>query len=294
MAVKPVYGGQAVVEGVMMRGSKHYAVAVHQADGSIDVQTTRFRSIKERFKIFTVPFIRGIIAFVEAMIIGYSSLMKAANMAAGDEEGDLQLWMLILTIIISVGFGLALFKFLPLGIATGLNYLIPVPSWLFNVIDGIVTLLIFVFYLYLIGRAQDIKDLFRYHGAEHKVINCFEQGKKLTLKNIFFQSQVHLRCGTTFIFVVFLISILVYVAIPKTLPFFMNLGLRILLLPFIAAIAFELQHFSARKKTYLLRALIAPGLWLQSLTVNAPQVKHVRTAKRALEAVIACEQNDQK
>ena len=289
MAQKPLYGGQAIVQGVMMRGKNHYATAVHNEQG-LQVDVFPFKSARSRFKPLGWPFIRGIVAFVEAMVIGYKSLMHSANVAAAEEDGEeMNMWLLIGTVAVSIAFGLALFKFLPLGIATGLDALFPVPSWLFNVIDGVVTLMIFVLYLYLIGRADDIKDLFRYHGGEHKAINCMENGKSLSLKNILGSSQVHLRCGTTFIFVVFLLSILVYIAIPKTLPFFVNLGVRIALLPLIAAISFELQQFSARKNIWLFRTLITPGLWLQALTVNTPRPKHARAARAALEAVIAAD-----
>jgi uncharacterized protein YqhQ len=289
MVSKPVYGGQAVVQGVMMRGKDHYAIAVHNEQG-LQVETFEFKSIRSRFKPLGWPFIRGIVAFVEAMIIGYKSLMHSANMAAAEEEGEeMSVWLLVGTVALSVVLGLALFKFLPLGVATLLDSYFAVPSWVFNIIDGVVTLLIFVLYLYLIGRAEDIKDLFRYHGGEHKAINCLEEGKSLSLKNILASSQVHLRCGTTFIFVVFLLSILVYIAIPKTLPFFVNLGLRTALLPLIAALSFELQQFSARKNIWVLRTLITPGLWLQSFTVNTPRAKHARAARSALEAVIAAE-----
>lgn len=285
---KVTYGGQAVVQGVMMRGPQHYSISVKTSKG-IQTEVFPFKSITKKYKLLGLPFIRGIIAFGEALIIGYKSLMYSSVVAAEDDDEPLDWfgWTLfVFTIILSMAFGIILFKFLPLGAATLIDRWVALPSWLFNVVDGVIKMSIFVSYLYIIGIAKDIKDLFRYHGGEHKAINCYESGKKLTLKHILGSSSVHLRCGTTFIFIVFLLSIFVYILIPKTLPFWTNLALRLALLPVIAAISFELQQFSAKKEVPFLRALIKPGLWLQALTVYEPAPKHARTAKAALEAVI--------
>ena len=289
-ASKQYYGGQAVMNGVMMKGKHHYTVSVNTSKG-MNTKTFSYTNWPKKYKFFGLPFIRGIVGFIEVMGIGYKSLSHSADVVLEDETGESSqtsgsiTWVMIGAIVLSMIFAIFLFKFLPLGAATLIDNAFGVPSILFNVIDGLVKMGIFVAYIYFISRMKDIQELFRYHGGEHKTINCYEEGKSLTLKNILSSSQVHLRCGTTFIFVVLFFSILVYLFIPKTLPFGINLLLRLALLPVVAAISYEVQQFNARHPTMLLRPLVVPGLWLQALTVNTPGPKHARAAKAALVAL---------
>jgi len=302
VVAKQYYGGQAVMNGVMMKGRNHYAVSVSTSKG-INTKVFSYTNWPKKYKFFALPFIRGIVGFIEIMGIGYKSLIHSSNVVLEDETEDQSneitdknnadssktsssiTWLMIGSIVLSMVFAIFLFKFLPLGAATMLDKAIPLPSFLFNIVDGLVKMAIFVGYIYFIGRMRDIKELFRYHGGEHKTINAYESRKSLTLKNILSSSQVHLRCGTTFIFVVLFFSILVYLFIPKTIPFGLNLLLRLALLPLIAAISFEVQQNIAKNSNKLLRIFLVPGLWLQSLTVNNPGPKHARAGKAALIAV---------
>ncbi len=294
IALASLYGGQAVTQGVMMRGASSFAVSIQTTKG-IETKVFPYSTARLRYSFLNWPFIRGIVAFVEALHIGYTSLIHASTVVSQDDEDETPLSWTVLAgmVVVSLALGLFLFKFVPLWLTALADSSLHFPSWLFNLIDGILTLLIFVFYLYIIGRSKDIQEVFRYHGGEHKVINCLENNKSLSIKNILSQSQVHLRCGTTFLFVVFFISIFLYVFIPKDLPFFVNLGLRIGLLPLIASISFELQQFIARIQHPLFTWILLPGLALQSLTVLTPQPKHARVAKAALQAVIDSEKNEQ-
>lgn len=286
---KPVYGGQAVVQGVMMKGPKHYAISVRTSKGIV-TKVTPHISFTQKHWILGLPLIRGVVTLIDMMIIGYKAIYYSADVAMEDEgdegESSLTTWALVGTMIFSIIFAVFLFKFLPLGAATLVDNAFNVSSFVFNLIDGVVKAGIFLTYLYLVGRYKDMQELFRYHGAEHKAINCYEAGKPLTLKNIFVQNTVHKRCGTTFMFVVLFISLLVYLFIPKGLPFFTNLGLRLLLIPLIAGISYELQRYTATHSNRLLNLFIAPGLALQSLTVKEPNAKQIKTGKASLEAVI--------
>lgn len=325
LITKPIYGGQAVIGGVMMKGLKSYSISVNTRKG-IKTKLIPFKSYTQRYKLFSLPFIRGVVILVEMMVVGYKTINYSAEVAIGNEEeqkddeeqqkkedaltnkkssnknsskkslttttskkssdSELSSWMLVLTLVFSLVLAIFLFKFLPLGIVTLLGKIITLKTVVFNLLDGIIKASIFVLYIFLIGQYKDVKELFRYHGAEHKTINCFESGKPLTIKNISSFSTVHLRCGTTFIFVVLFISILVYLFIPRTLPFFVNLAFRLALLPLIASIAYEIQRFNATHKSRFFSFLLQPGLWLQSLTTNLPAPKHNRAAKAALLAVV--------
>ncbi len=287
---KPIYGGQAVVQGVMMKGPGHYAISVRTSKGIVTKVTPHISFTKKHW-ILGLPFIRGIVTLIDMLIIGYKAIYYSADVAMEEDEDEdsssaLTTWALIGTMIFSFAFAIFLFKFLPLGAATLVDNNFIISSFTFNLIDGLVKAGIFVLYLYLVGLYKDMQELFQYHGAEHKSINCYEAGKPLTLKNIFVQTTVHKRCGTTFMFVVLFISLIVYLFIPKGLPFFTNLGLRLLLVPFIAGISYELQRFTASHSNWFLDIFIKPGLALQSLTVKEPNAKQIKTGKAALEAVI--------
>ncbi|MDD3175921.1 MAG: DUF1385 domain-containing protein, partial [Candidatus Nanoarchaeia archaeon] len=275
----PLYGGQALINGVMMKGKKSYAISTYHQN-QIKTKVFPFKSLT-RYKLLNLPFIRGIINLVEMLILGYKALSYSSEESYTSEIqeedqtsnafGIAMIFSLFLSLILAV----SLFKILPLFVATTINNYFPLSSIWFNLVDGITKLGIFIGYVYIIGRFEDIKDVFRYHGAEHKTINCYEAQKKLTVKNVQSYSTKHLRCGTTFILLVLLISIATYVFIPKTLPFFYNLGLRLALLPLIASVSYEFQRLTARTNFFLFRWLLYPGLFLQSLTTNEPSIKHV-------------------
>ncbi len=292
MTTKPLYGGQAVVNGVMMMGKKHYAISVTTSKGLV-TKTFPHIYLSKKMKFLGLPFVRGIVNLIDMLIVGYKSLFYSADMANEDEETHVASWfdnvLLYGSIVFSLLFAIFLFKFLPLLVARLFDAKFGLSSIVFNVVDGVVKMSIFVGYIAIIGLYKDVKDLFRYHGGEHTTINCYEHDLPLTIKNIASQPTAHLRCGTTFIFVVIFISIFVYMFIPKMLPFLLNLALRLLLLPVVAAIAYELQRFSAKSSSRLLRLLLRPGLWLQSLTVNTPAPRHMRAGRASLQAVLRLE-----
>jgi len=312
----PIYGGQAVIGGVMMKGKDYYAISLYN-NTEINTKLFPFKSITSKYKILGLPFIRGIVNLFEMLILGYKSLSYSTEFSytsdqekenkrekkreekqiknikttetkktTEEETHDYFGIAMIISLFFSFIFALVLFKILPLATAKLIDNYYPLSSIWFNVIDGIVKLFIFVTYIFLIGKFSDIKDVFKYHGAEHKAINCFEQKKPLTIKNVSSCSTRHLRCGTTFILLVLFISILTYIFIPKTLPFTYNLLLRLLLLFPIASISYELQRFFATRNTPILKYILYPGLLLQALTTNEPSVKHIRCAIASLNTLI--------
>lgn len=282
-----VFGGQAVMEGVMMKSPNYYAISVRNDKGDISSKTFKHVSITKKNKFLGWYFIRGIVSFVEMMILGFKSLAISAEMALSDEEEKLGGFSLFISLFLSIVLAILLFKMLPLGTATLLDNLFNIPPFLFNLIDGIVKIGVFVIYVLLIGMFKDVKNLFRYHGAEHKSISCYETGKKLTVDNVMKSSKVHIRCGTTFILLVLIISIIVYMFIPPKLPFFTNLGLRLAFLPLIASLSYELQRLSAKfPNNFLLKLFIYPGLLMQKLTTKEPDRKQAEVGLKSLQLVM--------
>ena len=224
--------------------------------------------------------------------IGFKALNYSADEAVGKQE-KVKTYEMVLVTILTVVFALAIFKFIPLLTArffertfttVAQNYL------LFNVIDGISKILIFILYIVIISSMKDIKDVFRYHGAEHKTVNCYEAGKKLTVKNCKKFSRLHLRCGTSFLIIVLLISIFVYVFIPKEYSFFIKFGLRILLLPIIIAVSYEsIKLFDKFKNSIFTKILSQPGLLVQRLTCYEPNEKQLEVAIKSIDEVLKLE-----
>ncbi len=295
------------MDGVMMKGKSCYVTTVNTRNG-FRQQVKPFDSLTKKYRFLNLPFLRGIIILVETFSIGYKSLSFSSEVAIEEENkkeqekdgsenaegkrsfGDqLLIWgSLAIGIVLAIG----LFKFLPLLTAKGIDALFGVSDILFNIIDGVVKAFIFIMYMVVIGQLSDIKELFRYHGGEHKTINCFEHGDRLTIRNIESHSQEHLRCGTTFLFLVLFVSILVYLFLPKDLPFILNLFLRLAFLPVIAGISYEFQRFGALHSKGVGRLVLRPGFWLQSLSVNVPSPKHIRPARASLQGVMKYDKNN--
>jgi uncharacterized protein YqhQ len=302
LTTKPIYGGQAVIDGVMMKGKNNYTISLIH-NNVVQTKTFPFTSITQKKNFLGLPFIRGMILLVEMMILGYKSLAYSTDIAmeyvdedenskSKQKEEKTSYMSTIITIsslILSLIFAVFLFKFLPLFTATQINNYYELSGIMFNIVDGIVKLFIFLTYIIIIGQLSDIKEVFKYHGAEHKAINCYEQEKELTIKNVSMSSKKHLRCGTTFMLLVLTISILTYIFIPKTLPFTYNLLLRLALLPLIASISYEFQRLTATKNIFLFKIFLYPGLWVQSLTTKEPSVKHIRCAIESLKTIINTE-----
>ncbi|MBI4149353.1 DUF1385 domain-containing protein [Candidatus Woesearchaeota archaeon] len=277
-------GGQAVIEGVMMRDGHHYAIAVRTPGQKIITSTAR---IPGRPGLFKLPFFRGMYALVETLIIGITALRYAARHALPEEEQEhTSPFGFAVTLIISFAAALAIFKLIPLGItslvaATG----ILTQGVLFNLIEGMLKGGIFVLYIAMISLSRDVQRLFQYHGAEHMSIHCAEAGKALSEKNISGYSPIHPRCGTSFIAYVILVSIIVYSFIPGS-GFWKLSAWRILLLPAIAGISYELLKLSGKHRhTLVLRALALPGMWIQRMTTAAPDRKQIQVAATALRTL---------
>ena len=271
-------GGQAVIEGVMMKAGSNIAVAVRTPSGEIKVKKEKLR-----WKESKIPFLRGVVNLFIMLYTGMKTLSFSADVASGG-EGEVKSSSLIISGVLALVFGLILFKFLPLGAASLIDNKFGLSSVWFNVVDGFIRFGIILIYIVLISQMKDVRRVFQYHGAEHKTVNCFEAGKELTVKNVQSFSTVHKRCGTTFVFLVVLISLFIFMLIPKSLGFTWLLGLRILLLPVIASISYEVLMLGA--KVELLKPLILPGLLVQKLTTQEPDDKQVEVAIASLKAAL--------
>jgi len=296
-------GGQAVIEGVMMRSPNSIVIAVRKPNKEIVISEKFYRTLTQRFKIMNIPIFRGIINLFEMMVVGMKAINFSADQSLDDEKGSfekqktkisykiLNVVMFTLSMVFAIGITILLFKFLPLQISTILekkvqfikdNYIV------FNLIDGIIKITFFVLYIYILSLIPSFRRIFEYHGAEHKSIFTYEKGLPLTVENAKKQTRFHPRCGTSFILIVLLISIAVYTFVPRQEEFYKNLVLRLALLPVIAGISYEYLKISARfADRAFAQIFIAPGLWLQRITTKDPDDSQLEIAltslKKALE-----------
>ncbi len=284
-------GGQAVMEGVMMKSKHHLATAVRLPDGTITLRERPGTTFAERSGIAKIPLLRGVLVLFETMILGLRELAWSANQALGEEE-ELSTKELILTLILSLVLALALFKLLPLFLASVVTNRLDGGNWMLNLLDGTIKFLLFAGYLVAISFMKDVRRLFQYHGAEHKSVNCYEAGKKLTPRNAARFTKKQPRCGTTFVAYVFLLSILVYLVIPFGSSFWMKYLWRILLLPLIAGVLYEWIRVAGKyyNRSLLVRILSAPGMAVQALTTREPDHQQLEVAIAALERVIKREE----
>jgi uncharacterized protein YqhQ len=278
------YGGQAVIEGVMMRGKHVMAVATRKPDGEIGVRTEKLAPIfVGRWRKF--PFIRGIIALIESLILGIQTLMYSANVALEAENTKLSGWTTWGIIIVAMAFSIGVFFMLPLLIANPIKS--HVSAIVFNLVEGIVRVIIFVVYLKIVSMMKDIKRVFAYHGAEHKAINTFEAGEPLDVEHARKFTTANPRCGTSFLFAVMVIAILVFSVVGKPAIGWL-IASRILLLPVIASLGYEFIYITSRHcDNPVMKVLLTPGLWLQSLTTREPDDKQLEVGLEALKHVVA-------
>lgn len=271
-------GGQAVIEGVMMRNKEKFAVAVRLPNGKIKVkqeQNSRFP------KFFDIFFIRGVVGLGYTLVDGIKALTWSSNQQLGKKE-KLSKRDMVMTIAVSFLFSIVLFVAVPFASA----HLIKAQGMWFNIIDGVVRLFIFLGYLVIISMMADVKTLFKYHGAEHKVIACYEAKQKLTVENVKKHVRFHPRCGTSFIVVVLLLSIVIFSFI--TGAWWVKLLGRILLLPVLSGFGYELIKLSSKHTdNFVVKAFIAPGLWVQRITTQEPNERQIEVGIRSLEAVVA-------
>jgi uncharacterized protein YqhQ len=291
MAKKFYYGGQAVIEGVMMRGQKAVVTAVRRPNGGIALDIKPLSTIYTGWMRKT-PLIRGVVVLIEAMVLGINSLLYSANVSLEEEEGKISGWLTWLLVTVSLAFAVGLFFLVPLFLTKLLDPYIN-SSLVFNLIDGGFRAIIFVIYLWIMALLPDIKRVFAYHGAEHKSVNAFEGSVPLEVEEVRTYSTAHVRCGTSFLFVVLIIAIIVFALVGRPALWLMVLS-RIVLIPVIAALGYEVIYFNARHiNNVLVRAIAAPGLWLQSLTTREPDDSQLEVGLAALKKAIEIDQPEE-
>jgi len=286
-------GGQAVLEGVMMRGPSNWAVAVRKPNGQIAEVCRPIESVMKRHWFFRLPIVRGVIALGESLAIGFRALSISANYAAAEEnelaeaeQQELSRAAIVFAFLIAIGFAISVFKVGPALLAD----LLPISSgvW-FVIVEGAIRVTVFVVYLFLISLLPDLRRVFEYHAAEHKAINAYEAGEELEPERVQRFSLIHPRCGTAFLLWVMVIAIFVFAFFGR-LPWYWLIATRILLLPVIAGLAYELIRFAGKHTdNRVVMTLLAPGLWLQRLTTREPSLDQLEVSIRALREVLALE-----
>lgn len=302
-------GGQAVLEGVMMKSGERVCIAVRKPDGSIEKQKDSFVSVRKKHKFLNIPILRGAINFIEMMKLSFSTLSKSGEMLGTEEEETrFEKWLrkkfgksimvvimpisIILALVLSVG----LFFLLPTYATKGIEYLIgsPLDGWLKSIIEGVMKIIIFICYLLLVSLMPDIKRTFMYHGSEHKSIFCYEHGLPLTVENVRMQRRFHPRCGTSFMFVMILIGVLIGILIPwdwanvdsKILSSLIRTGIKLLFLPLTCGIGYEFLMYAGKHDNALVKIFSAPGLWMQRITTKEPDDSMIEVAIAALKGAM--------
>ena len=280
---KITIGGQAVIEGVMMRGPELTVTAVRTPEGKIEISSRLVNSISDRYPILKKPLLRGCVSLIESLVIGIRSLGYSAQMA-GEEEEQLSDRELAGTIAFAFVLAAVLFIAIPTGAAKLFHSITEDPVFL-NLMEGLLRLFIFIAYIVGISRMKDIQRVFQYHGAEHKTIACFEAGEALTVENAMKHTRFHKRCGTSFLLIVMLVSIFVFAFLgwPSLIERIVS---RIVLLPVVAGISYEIIRFSANSDNCLLGWAVKPGLWLQRLTTREPEPDMLEVAIESAKAVL--------
>ncbi len=314
-------GGQAVLEGVMMKNDDKYAIAIRKPDNEIEVKISEFKPAGSRFALFRVPIIRGVVNFIESLVIGVKTLTYSADFLEEDETPETDrkktkkdadngrradngkiadngrtadngktdknssdnLWMFA-TVALSIVLAVGLFMLLPAFLASLLDKIVK-NHFVLGLIEGVIRLIIFMLYVVLISRMKEIKRTYMYHGAEHKCINCLEHGDALTVENVMKHTRFHKRCGTSFLFIVMIVSILVFMCI-DTDTMALRLLYRVLLVPVIAGISYEFIKFAGRSESFIANLLSKPGLWVQRLTTKEPEADMVEVAIKSVEGVL--------
>lgn len=304
-------GGQAVLEGVMMKNNDKYAVAIRKPDNEIEVKISEFKPAGSRFALFKMPIIRGVVNFIESLVIGVKTLTYSADFLEEEEEPKTDrkkedtdekkanedktnrngtdkknsdnLWMFG-TVALSIVLAVGLFMLLPAFLASLLDKVVK-NHFVLGLIEGVIRLIIFMIYVVLISRMKEIKRTYMYHGAEHKCINCLEHGDALTVENVMKHTRFHKRCGTSFLFIVMIVSILVFMCI-DTDTMALRLLYRVLLVPVIAGISYEFIKYAGRSESFLANLLSKPGLWVQRLTTKEPEADMIEVAIKSVEGVL--------
>ncbi|MGA8489576.1 MAG: DUF1385 domain-containing protein [Terriglobales bacterium] len=295
-------GGQAVLEGVMMRSPHAWAIACRKPSGEVSTHSEPLERLSEKHKWMAWPVVRGVITLGHAMTLGFRALKFSANVALDElrpepapgqpEKKKLEIsgWIAAVNIIFSVGFFIFMYKFLPLVATTELKRVNPVfgEQIVFNLVDGIIRLMLFLLFIWGTSLWKDIRRVYEYHGAEHKTVFAFENGDPLDTPSVQKYSTYHPRCGTSFLMTVMIISIFVYMVIPVT-TFWARFAVRIALLPVIAGLSYEIIRFAARHRGSLFALMTAPGLWMQRITTQPPSDEQAECAIIALDQAMSLE-----
>ena len=294
-------GGQAVIEGVMMRAPHSYCVAVRKPNGELVTEEAPLPKVSEKYPIFKYPVFRGVGTLGQAMWLGVKALKFSANasldensaeaQAQKDKPQEISSWVMTLNLIFSFAFFIFLYKFVPLFLTSQLENIFPSLHGriAFNMVDGGIRMAIFLSFLYMISRWKDIRRVFEYHGAEHKVVFNFESGKPVNVSNAQTFTTLHPRCGTSFLLVVMIVSTIVYTLVPFD-SFAAKMASRVVLLPLIAGLSYEMIRFAAKRRGSLLSTLTAPGLWLQKITTQPPSDEQTAVAIHALNGAMVLEE----
>ena len=302
---KTTIGGQALIEGIMMRGPKKQAIVVRRPDGELEIQEKELKLVKDRYPICGAPLIRGVVTFLDSMVCGMQALMWSAEFFPEDEQeqpGKFELWLeeklgsqkmtsliTTLAVLLGIGMSIGLFFLLPTLLGSLVDLVFPGNMFARNVSESLLKIAIFIVYLALCSRMKDMRRVFQYHGAEHKTIFCYEAGLPLTVENVRRQSCHHPRCGTSFLFVVIFVSILVSTVVFSIWPVYnplLRFVAHLLMLPAIVGISYEFNRYVGRHENPVTRVLVAPGLWLQNFTTFEPDDSMIEVGIRALQLVL--------
>jgi uncharacterized protein YqhQ len=293
-------GGQAVIEGVMMKNGDEYATAVRKPDGEIEIKKDTYIGMGQKVKLFSLPFIRGVFSFVDSMVLGMRSLTFSASFFEDDEEESepskfekfldrvfgekLEKALMAVVMVFSVILAVGIFMVLPLFIANIFRRFIQSQT-IMAILEGVIRILIFIAYIKIVSRMEDIRRTFMYHGAEHKCINCLEHGMELTVENVRNSSKEHKRCGTSFLLIVMIISILFFMVV-RVDTIWLRAVSRIVLIPVIAGVSYEFLRIAGRSDSALVNLLSRPGMWMQGLTTKEPDDSMIEIGIASVEAVM--------
>lgn len=299
-------GGQAVIEGVMMRGKGMYAIAVRNvATKEINVEEKHFTPISEKHKFLSLPIIRGVVSFVDSLATGMKIITKSAEMSGMDELEDgeqeepskFEMWLenkfgdklmdyiIYFSVFIAIVISIALFMVLPTWISSIINEHLNMPGNALGILEGLMRIIIFLGYIFLTAQLKDVKRVFMYHGAEHKTINCLESGDELTVENVRKHTRLHKRCGTSFLLIVMIVSMIVFLFLPTKVVLWRILS-RILFVPIIAGLSYEIIRWAGRHENILVKIVSAPGLCLQLVTTKEPDDSMIEVAIKSVETVL--------
>jgi len=276
------FGGQAVIEGVMIRSKKHVVICVRQPNGKILTKTEEINSLSEKHKLLRLPLIRGLIALVETIYLGVKGLYFSANVSLEEEDEKIEPKEMAVTFVLAIALAIFLFSVVPFFLA---SLFTPFKGVFFYVIESVIRIAIFLLYLVAVASIRDFRRVLQYHGAEHVAINAYEAGVKLNVKNAKEYSRLHPRCGTSFLLIVLIISILLF-SVVSSQDFVINLSYRIIFIPVIGAISYEILKISDRyKNSIIMKTLVMPGLGLQWLTTRKPDDDMIEVAVKAVQEV---------